>query len=110
MKIDGFNVQGAIDKETRCEHYHTKNDIIALRFYCCNTYFSCFHCHEKYGCGNASVWPRSYFNRKAILCGECKVELTINAYLNSENLCPSCNAPFNSGCLLHHHLYFDENA
>lgn len=108
MQIDQYNILGAVDKETRCEHYYTKNDIIAIKFYCCGNYFPCYLCHEKYGCGYHTVWPREHFNQKSILCGACKDELTIHEYFNNENRCPSCGAQFNAGCILHHHLYFDK--
>nr|WP_082684260.1 CHY zinc finger protein [Lentibacillus amyloliquefaciens] len=100
-------VIGAIDDETRCEHYHQHNDRIAIKFYCCGKYFSCIKCHEEYGCGNRKVWPLSEFNEKAILCGNCRHELTINGYLNSSYCCPYCDAAFNPGCALHYHLYFE---
>lgn len=103
-----MNVNGAIDTETRCSHYHSENDRIAIKFYCCNDYFSCYQCHQQYGCGSTSVWPREDFNKKAILCGSCKTELTINEYLNSGYSCLSCGAAFNPGCSLHYHLYFEK--
>lgn len=108
MQIGHFNIRGAIDRETRCEHYHMRKDIIAIKFYCCGNYFPCYLCHEQYGCGNQAVWPREQFGEKAILCGVCEEELTIYEYLNSENSCPLCGAQFNAGCMLHHHLYFDK--
>lgn len=101
-------IKGAIDNETRCEHYHSQNDRIAIKFYCCGAYFPCIKCHERYGCGNLKVWPRETFDQKAILCGSCKTELTINEYLNSGNQCPACHKAFNPGCALHYHLYFEQ--
>lgn len=103
-----MKVNGAIDDETRCSHYHSDNDRIAIKFYCCNEYFSCYQCHQQYGCGATRVWPREDFNQKAILCGKCKTELTINEYLNSGYSCLSCGAAFNPGCSLHYHLYFEK--
>ncbi|MFD1039760.1 CHY zinc finger protein [Virgibacillus byunsanensis] len=99
-------VTGAIDSETRCEHYHEENDRIAIKFYCCMAYFPCYLCHQTHGCGQKRVWPKEAFNQYALLCGGCGVELTINEYLNSHYSCPSCNAAFNPGCSLHAHLYF----
>ena len=106
--IKGQLVKGSvIDEETRCTHYHTKYDRVAIKFYCCQTYFPCFQCHEENGCGNPDVWPRDKSNEKAILCGACGKELTITAYLNSDNECPSCHAEFNPNCQLHEHYYFE---
>ena len=74
-----------IDQETRCSHYHTEIDRIAIKFYCCDTYFPCFSCHEESGCSSPQVWPIAQFNQKAVLCGSCGTELTVNEYL-------SCNS------------------
>lgn len=35
------------DDQTRCIHYHSAVDIIAIKFKCCNTYYPCFYCHEE---------------------------------------------------------------
>lgn len=106
MQVHGHLVKGAIDDETRCSHYHTAYDRIAIRFYCCGVYFPCYECHAAYGCGEAQVWPREKFHEKAILCGSCGTELRIEAYLNSQYQCPSCEAHFNPNCGRHRSLYF----
>jgi len=106
MQIHGHMVKGAIDRETRCTHYHTEKDRIAIRFYCCGAYFPCYECHKEYGCGKENVWPREKFHEKAILCGHCGTELTIEAYLNANHHCPKCDAHFNPNCQLHQSLYF----
>ncbi|GGB37633.1 hypothetical protein GCM10011409_13860 [Lentibacillus populi] len=100
-------VHGAIDTETRCRHYHGENDRIAIKFYCCGEYFACYKCHVEKGCGYTKVWPQAEFGRRAVLCGACGTELTIQAYLDSGALCPECGAGFNPGCALHQHLYFE---
>lgn len=97
-----------IDKETRCVHYHSPKDIIAIKFYCCQTYFPCFQCHEEYSDHASQVWPKEQFNEKAILCGVCRTELSIHEYLQCHSSCPSCKASFNPGCQLHYHLYFEK--
>ncbi|MFD2750428.1 CHY zinc finger protein [Virgibacillus siamensis] len=101
-----MKVTGATDNETRCRHYHEENDIIAIKFYCCKEYYSCYKCHAEYGCGQHKVWPKAKFAEKAILCGKCKYELTIDDYLNGGYSCPNCHASFNPGCSIHYHLYF----
>lgn len=100
--VHGLNV----DTETRCAHYHTEIDRIAIKFFCCGAYFSCFECHDVVGCGTPKVWPREQFDQKAVLCGACGYELTINEYLECASTCPECVASFNPGCSLHKHLYF----
>lgn len=97
----------AVDGLTRCVHYHTVLDILAIKFYCCGRYYPCRECHDECAGHQASVWPSSRFSEKAILCGACGKEHTIEAYLSNPGQCPSCKARFNPRCALHHHLYFE---
>ncbi|WP_404454596.1 hypothetical protein LG329_05930 [Virgibacillus necropolis] len=101
-----MKVIGEIDNETRCKHYHSEKDRIAIKFYCCGKYYSCYQCHEEQGCGSLQVWPKPKFNQRAVLCGSCETELTIQEYLDCGSVCPTCSAAFNPGCSLHYHLYF----
>ena len=40
MLIHDHDVKGnGVDKETRCLHYHSEVDRIAIKFYCCNSYY-----------------------------------------------------------------------
>ncbi|RXK58919.1 hypothetical protein ESA94_16155 [Lacibacter luteus] len=96
-----------VDDETRCEHYQSQLDIIAIKFKCCNTYYPCYFCHEETAGHTAERWQANELETKAILCGVCKTELTIKQYLNSGYCCPNCNAAFNPKCSNHNHLYFD---
>ncbi|MGB7999500.1 MAG: CHY zinc finger protein [Anaerobacillus sp.] len=108
MRTEPFDIRGKLtDDETRCEHYHSEQDIIAIKFYCCRTYYSCISCHLETANHPVRVWPVDKFNEEAILCGKCKTELTIREYLSSNRSCPCCHAAFNDGCKLHHHLYFE---
>jgi uncharacterized CHY-type Zn-finger protein len=97
-----------VDDQTRCEHYHSLLDIIAIKFKCCNEYYPCNQCHEETAGHKAIAWKKDEWNNKAILCGVCKKELTINEYLQSNNHCPHCNAAFNPNCSRHYHLYFEK--
>ena len=36
-----------VDNETRCIHYHTFLDIIAIKFKCCEKYYPCYQCHNE---------------------------------------------------------------
>lgn len=103
LPIKGIDV----DAETRCSHYHSEIDRIAIKFYCCGEYFPCFECHQAVGCGHHQVWPKEESAQKAVLCGSCGYELTIEEYLQCESSCPNCSAAFNPGCSLHKHLYFE---
>lgn len=95
-----------LDDQTRCVHYHSLLDVIAIRFKCCGSYFPCFECHEETADHPARPWLRSEWNTPAILCGVCRHELTIEEYMSANHQCPNCKAAFNPGCARHYHLYF----
>ncbi|KAK6464321.1 hypothetical protein DFJ63DRAFT_283969 [Scheffersomyces coipomensis] len=112
-----------IDKHTRCQHYYSKLDIIALKYKCCRVYYPCFQCHlelidhnvEKFNVTDLAM------GEKVVLCGNCYSELTFKEYSEakvkssiSENedicyiqTCIKCNSQFNPNCSLHYELYFD---
>ncbi|WP_173918340.1 CHY zinc finger protein [Halobacillus sp. Marseille-Q1614] len=102
QKVNGVKA----DKQTRCAHYHTEIDVIAIKFYCCKEYYACYYCHEELADHPPSKWPEEQFESKAILCGNCQTELTIQEYM-SVSRCPSCHHSFNERCSLHYPLYFD---
>jgi uncharacterized CHY-type Zn-finger protein len=96
-----------VDDQTRCAHYRTELDIVAIRFFCCREYYPCHLCHaEVPGQHPAQPWPVAEQDSLAVLCGACRRELGIGAYLAAD-ACPHCRAPFNPGCKLHSDLYFE---
>lgn len=104
---DGKVVKGVnVDSETRCEHWHSELDIIAIKFRCCGEYYSCFDCHAALVGHPPVTWPAEAFQEHAVLCGACDFELTIEDYFASGNKCPNCAAAFNPNCERHYHLYF----
>jgi len=110
-QIRGVNVFGKpVDNQTRCVHWHSELDIIAIKFKCCDKYYPCFSCHEEEADHEPQVWPKAEFDQKAILCGVCGNELSIQDYMNSNNTCPTCKSGFNPGCSKHYHLYFQTEA
>lgn len=96
-----------VDTETRCEHYHTDRDVIAIRFRCCGVYYPCFECHEAIADHDPQRWSAHRFDEPAVLCGVCGERLSVEAYLDCEHSCPVCEAEFNPGCASHAHLYFE---
>jgi uncharacterized CHY-type Zn-finger protein len=106
--IQGTSVFGKpVDRQTRCVHWHSELDIIAIKFKCCDQYYPCYSCHEETTDHEPEVWPVSEFDQKAILCGACGHELAIREYLGCNNTCPNCASQFNPGCSKHYHLYFE---
>ncbi|MEJ0055387.1 MAG: CHY zinc finger protein [Bacteroidota bacterium] len=105
--VAGVPVYGHLtDYQTRCVHYHSPLDIIAIKFRCCDRYYPCNSCHAENSDHAAQQWPEEERDVKAILCGACGHELTINEYLQSNNQCTSCKAAFNPNCSLHYSHYF----
>jgi uncharacterized CHY-type Zn-finger protein len=105
--IGGVLVKGkVIDNQTRCSHWHSDLDIIALKFKCCDTYYPCYSCHAEDVDHEATTWEIVERDQKAILCGVCGTELTINEYMGSNNICPNCQSLFNPNCKKHYDLYF----
>jgi uncharacterized CHY-type Zn-finger protein len=106
--VSNIEIRGKVtDEQTRCVHYHSDLDIIAIKFKCCNTYYPCIHCHDEEAQHKSEVWKKDEFKVKAVLCGNCKTELSINDYLSCNAVCPSCSALFNPRCSNHHHYYFE---
>ena len=99
-----------LDPQTRCVHWHSALDIIAIRMKCCGRYYACRECHDALETHAAEVWPEADWDKPTVLCGACDHELTVAEYLACESRCPSCGAGFNPGCHKHRHLYFAEAA
>lgn len=97
--------------QTQCVHWHSPRDIIAIRHACCGEYYACISCHEALSTHAPAVWPRSEWDTaRAVLCGQCRVELTVSEYMGCGSTCPSCQAAFNPGCAKHYDLYFEMQA
>lgn len=95
----------AIDGQTRCVHYSTLFDVVALKFACCGEFYPCHLCHAQSAEHGAKQWPHASRDELAVLCGVCGHLLSIAHYLEVTQ-CPSCTAVFNPGCKLHADLYF----
>ncbi|TLP75547.1 CHY zinc finger protein [Nesterenkonia sphaerica] len=95
-----------VDEQTRCIHYRTTLDVVAIKFHCCLEYYPCHQCHQEHADHDAATWPVEEQGAPAILCGVCREELTIRTYLDVTS-CPNCRTPFNPGCRLHVHHYFE---
>ena len=109
MKIaESPEVRGVdLDPETRCAHYRSPVDIVAIKMKCCGIYYACKDCHIALAGHSIAVWPRDEWDERAILCGACGTEMTIREYLECESRCPKCSAAFNPACRNHYHFYFE---
>lgn len=106
-----------VDEFTRCVHYKTELDVIAIKFVCCNRYYPCFECHAAAESHTAEQWPRERWGEAAIFCGGCRSELSIEEYKRAlaeagaaasvAAACPRCAIPINERCSLHAELYFE---
>jgi uncharacterized CHY-type Zn-finger protein len=97
-----------LDGQTRCTHYHSALDIIAIKMMCCGIYYACKDCHETLADHSIKVWPVEMWDEKAILCGNCGEELSISEYMATGYKCPMCSAGFNPGCRNHYQFYFGD--
>ena len=104
----------AVDAATRCIHFHSELDIVAIKFACCLRYYPCFQCHDEAVQLESNPhatqrWLETTWSSTAILCGACRHQMSIVTYRQAPR-CPHCAAEFNPGCRLHAHLYFEETA
>lgn len=95
-----------LDGETRCAHYGSDLDIVALRFGCCGVYYACHECHRALTDHGAEPWPAERRTEVSVLCGVCETTLTADTYMATE-ACPACDSPFNPGCAAHYDRYFE---
>jgi len=95
----------AVDPQTRCIHYGSPLDVVALRAPCCDAWYPCHLCHAAVADHPLEMIPRSEHHLPAALCGVCRATMTVPEYLAAD-ACPSCGAAFNPGCAAHAHLYF----
>lgn len=108
INLHGHEIFGiGIDDETRCEHWKSELDIVAIRFKCCGRWYSCFDCHGALSAHTPQVWPEAEFAAEAILCGSCGHRQSIGDYLKGVPSCPACGKGFNPGCARHRDLYFE---
>ena len=54
-----------LDDETRCSHYRSPVDIVALKAGCCGEYYACHACHAALADHELVPWPRDHRTAKA---------------------------------------------
>ena len=106
-EVGGRLVRGVeVGPESRCTHYDTERDVVALRFACCDAFYPCFQCHEAVTDHEAERLSVDS-SESAVLCGVCGAELTPKEFVQDDHECPECGAAFNPGCADHYDLYFE---
>jgi uncharacterized CHY-type Zn-finger protein len=95
-----------VDAESRCAHYGSDRDVVALRFGCCGTYYACLECHAELAGHDAEPWPTTRRGEPAARCGVCGAVMSGDTYVAAD-VCPDCGAAFNPGCRTHYHRYFE---
>jgi uncharacterized CHY-type Zn-finger protein len=104
---DGAKVHGiGLDDQTRCAHWDSPLDVIAIKMKCCRAYYACKDCHDALADHPLEPWPPEQWEQTAVLCGVCRGELTVAQYLESSDCCPACGAHFNPRCRAHRGYYF----
>ncbi|ORY15331.1 zinc finger CHY domain-containing protein [Clohesyomyces aquaticus] len=109
-KSDLPTVHGeSVTSLTQCAHYHSAQDIIAIKHSCCQKFYACISCHNASESDhhNPEVWRKDQRDVKAVLCGACKGLLSVSEYMECGSRCPSCGRGFNPGCRGHWGLYFE---
>ena len=96
-----------VDSQTRCVHYRTVTDVVAIQFKCCRRYYACYLCHAEAESHEVARWDAADLEQRALLCGSCQGTLTIAEYLSGDFACTRCQAAFNPGCAEHRDLYFN---
>ena len=105
-EVRGFRVCGVeIGPETRCTHYGSEQDVVALQFACCDAYYPCFRCHDAVADHDVERLPVES-GEPAVLCGVCGATLTAREFVDGDHACPDCGAAFNPGCADHYDRYF----
>ncbi|MEM6803015.1 MAG: hypothetical protein AAF696_16540 [Bacteroidota bacterium] len=103
-KVWGINP----DAQSRCKHWHSEVDIVALRMPGDDHFYPCHECYEAIHGEAPPPWPKESFeSAQAILCGNCAHLMTVKTYWASNNQCPNCSHAFNPGCAKHYHHYFE---
>ncbi|OAK93873.1 zinc finger CHY domain protein [Phaeosphaeriaceae sp. SRC1lsM3a] len=97
----------SVTDRTQCAHWHSSLDIIAIKHFCCSKFYACISCHDACEDHKSGTWPRDRRDERAVLCGECKHELTVDEYMKSGSKCTECGSAFNPGCKNHWDLYFE---
>ncbi|XCY62422.1 CHY zinc finger protein [Streptococcus iniae] len=92
-----------LDAQSRCVHYHSLTDIVALKCQVCQKYYACYHCHDEME--NHPFATTDTSEALPVICGACRTFLSRKEY--ETKACPNCQKPFNPECARHSSIYFN---
>ena len=87
-----------VDDQSRCQHYHSSLDHVALK---------CYQCHDALEDHSFRAYPCQLKQDKVLICGVCRHEMTIEEY-QEVRACPNCHSAFNPACSKHYDIYFEK--
>lgn len=103
MNVTSKGIHGIlVDDESRCQHYHTKLDIIANRCSVCRKLYACYQCHDQLE--DHPFGPVNPSDPDSVMCGVCGRTFSYNEYHQCCS-CPDCGSAFNPRCSLHKDIY-----
>eukprot|EP00939_MAST-03C_sp_MAST-3C-sp1_P005473 g5473.t1 len=102
-----FGVGVGTYKETRCTHWHSALDRVAIQASCCLKFYACVQCHDACESHRWKPWKASTsLQHHALLCGACGNTFSFVSYFSSPDKCSTCSASFNPNCKRHWDVYF----
>lgn len=96
-----------VDGESRCAHWRSSVDVVAMRFKCCGAFYGCAGCHVAVAGHAPERWDvRRDRDEIVAMCGVCGTQYPLKGYLANGDACSTCGADWNPGCRKHRELYF----
>jgi len=90
------------DKEGRCIHYHSPQDVIANKCARCLKFYACYRCHDELE--DHTFEPVDFEEENTVMCGSCGRLYSYKEY-SCLTKCKKCSHEFNPGCSLHKNVY-----
>lgn len=70
-------IQGAIDGQGRCRHWHTLVDVVANKCHTCGGWFACSLCYTELTDHEFGAMPKAEL---CVMCGVCGRKMTYAEY------------------------------
>ena len=67
---------------SRCAHWHSELDVLALQAPCCGKFYACASCHDACEDHALEPWPADTpVSQPALMCGVCRHRYSIETYI-----------------------------